>query len=136
MVTDALKGAGLRLSVAAAHVRRCRRRLCWRRWLRRDSGLTRCSRGRFRLAGAGNQHQSQQRKCGTQYECFFHSSNRFFKDRFVTSGFARRIRAQNSSFLRNVESVILLTVRHTRRVLIFAFCAIPKPLWIGSRSCR
>ena len=45
-------------SVAAAHVRRCSRRLCgrWRRCC--DRGLTRCGRARRWLARAGNQDQA------------------------------------------------------------------------------
>ena len=68
---------GVPALVAAAHVRRCSRRLCGRWWRCRDRGLTRRCCRRFGLARAGNQHQADNRQRGTQYDYFFHSVNCF-----------------------------------------------------------
>ncbi len=82
-------GGGL---VATTHVRGCCR--CLRGWWchrRRDSSLARCGTSRLGFAGTGDQHQSDNRKHRTKYDCFFHSMNCFFNKRFVAGGIARRI---------------------------------------------
>jgi hypothetical protein len=67
-----------RLLVTARRMRCCG--LDSGRRLRSHSSLTRRGRGRFGLAGAGNQHQAEQRKRGNENDRFFHSVNCLFNN--------------------------------------------------------
>jgi hypothetical protein len=85
-------GAARLCQSVAPCARGCGRSLTGRRWRRcSHSSLTRCGRSRLGFAGAGDQHQGENGKRGTKYDCFFHSVNCFFKRRFVADRIARRI---------------------------------------------
>jgi hypothetical protein len=55
-------------------------RVVWRGCCGR-SGLTRCG-SRLRRAGTRHQHQDENGKCRTKYDCSFHNVNCFFNKRF------------------------------------------------------
>ena len=88
-----LLGAGFRRLIAATHaVRRCSSCLTHRlRGGRGDSRLARCGSSRLGFAGTGDQHQGENRKYRTKYDCFFHSVNCLFTKRFGAGHIARRI---------------------------------------------
>lgn len=78
--------------ISATHpVRRCCRCLRRRRGRRCDSSLARRGGSRLRLAGTGDQHQTDNGQRRTKYNCFFHSMNCFFKRPFVAGSIVRRI---------------------------------------------
>ena len=98
---------GFYRSVAATHVRgscRCLRR--GRLHRRCDRSLARCGSGRLGFAGTGDQHQGENGKRRTKYDCSFHSMNCFFTRRFVADRIARRIYGEE--FFLNLDLCALL----------------------------
>ena len=88
-----LLAAGFHRLITATHaVRRCSSCLTHRlRGGRGDSRLARCGSSRLGFAGTGDQHQGENRKHRTKYDCFFHSVNCLFTKRFGAGHIARRI---------------------------------------------
>jgi hypothetical protein len=89
-----LLAAGFRRLIAAATHAVRRRSSCLTdrlRGCRGDSRLARCGSSRLRFTGTGDQHQGENRKHRTKYDCFFHSVNCLFHQRFGAGHIARRI---------------------------------------------